>query len=111
MNVIASDVIPTKGLTILYKWGNEQLDRKVYQFPIGFTYEIENPYIEAAISGHSYVFRPQTATITGTMGGTSETVTVQYDVALDLYQNTLHIVNVDEITVTTEGGDTIGVIT
>ena len=111
MNVIASDVIPTKGLTILYKWGNEQLDRKVYQFPIGFTYEIENPYIEAAISGHSYVFRPQTATVSGTMGSTAQTVTVQYDVALDLYQNALHIVNVDEITVTTEGSETIGVIT
>lgn len=110
MNMIAADVIQTKGLTVLYKWGNEQLDRKVYALPVGFVYEIENPYIESIMNGHQYVFRPQTPTITGTMTN-KKTVTVQYDAALDLYQNTLHVVNVDEITVTTEGADTVGVIT
>lgn len=109
MNLIASNAIPTVGLTILYKYGSRQLKKKAYALPVGFAYNIQNPYIETNDGTHHYVFRPQTEAVTGTIT-VSTTVTVQYDVALDLYQGTLYIANVDEINVVVEGEDTIGVI-
>lgn len=110
LNVTACVDIETALLTVLYKKGTRQLDRKEYALPVGYAYSIENPYIDISYSGHRYILRPQTEAVEGTLTGDT-TVTVQYDVALDLYKGTLHIINVDEITVTTEDEDTVGVIT
>lgn len=110
LNVTACVDIETATLTVLYKKGTRQLDHKEYALPVGYAYSIENPYIDISYGGHRYIMRPQTEAVEGTLTGDT-TVTVQYDVALDLYKGTLYVVNVDEITVTTEGQDTVGVIT
>lgn len=110
MSVTACVDIETATLTVLYKKGSKQLDRKEYALPVGYAYSIDNPYIDISYSGHRYILRPQTAAVEGTLTEAT-TVTVQYDVALDLHNGTLYIANVDEITVTTEGEDTVGVIT
>ena len=110
MKMIAATAIPTALLTVLYKYGGRQLDRKEFYLPAGFPYEIDNPYIESSYGGHRYVFRPQTAKVSGTLPAAGDTATVNYDVALDLYRNTLYIANVDGITVTTEQENTVGVI-
>lgn len=110
LNVTACVDIETATLTVLYKKGTRQLDRKEYALPVGFAYSIENPYIDISYGGHRYIMRPQTEAVEGTLTGDT-TVTVQYDVALDLHKGTLYVVNVDEITVTTEGQDTVGIIT
>ena len=46
----------------------------------------------------------------GTMVAGGLTVTVYYEIALDLYEGVLHVISVDEITEQSSGGETIGVI-
>ena len=110
INMIASDNIPTAKLTINYMYGDMKLMKKKYALPIGFEYEIENPYIQKQVSGtHHYLFRPLNESVTGTMTQNT-TVTVEYSIALENDDGLLYIANVDEIEVITEYSDTIGVI-
>ena len=112
MNLIAADAIPLSFLTVVYKNGTRQIDKKMYAMPTGYEYEIENPYIdEENYKGHRYIHRPLTESITGTLSY-SKTVTVQYEVAIDLDIETgvLFVNSVSIFTTRTEDEKTIGVI-
>ena len=96
-------------LTIICKWDGKQIDRKRYTLPVGYAYTIPNPYIDMTIDRHRYIFRPLTENTTGTLPAGGATVTVQYEVALDLHKGVLHVISVDEVTEETDE-ITIGVI-
>ena len=51
------------------------------------------------MEGHRYILRPTAAAVTGTMVAGGVEVEQTYAEALDLHDGTLHITNVDEITV------------
>ena len=94
-------------LTVKYVWDGVNLGKKVYYFPANYTYSIANPFLDKKMNGHRYIFRPTTASVTGTLTD-STTVTVQYSVALDAYKNEqgkriLHVMDVDSLTETTVG--------
>ena len=97
-------------LTIKYMYGSTQLDMRVYTLPVGYSYTITNPFIDIYMNGHRYVFRPTTAAVVGTLTSAGATVTVNYAVALDLYQGVLHVISVDSITEDTSGDYDVGVI-
>ena len=65
-------------------WGTVQVAKRVYYFPKGYTYSITTEYIDQRISGHRYIFRPTTATVTGTLSADA-TQNVSIEVALDYY--------------------------
>lgn len=115
LHLIGAAILPTAPLTITYKYENRKLDRKTYYLPVGFEFEIPNPYIDKTIRRHRYILRPLNEACTGTMVAGGMSVTEQYAVALEQYQNTLHVVSVDAISTVTETEDgetiTIGVIT
>ena len=71
-------------LTILYKWGNTQIASQVYYLPKGYAYSITTEYLDWSMSGHRYIFRPTTATVTGTLTADT-TKTVSVEVALDYF--------------------------
>lgn len=71
-------------LTILYKWGNTQIASQVYYLPKGYAYSITTEYLDWPMSGHRYIFRPTTATVTGTLTADT-TKTVSVEVALDYF--------------------------
>jgi len=73
-------------------------------------FSITNPYLDKMRNGHRIIYRPTTENAEGTMVAGGLTVTVNYEIALDLYEGVLHIVSVDEITEQSSGGETIGVI-
>jgi len=82
----AQDVDGAK-LTILYKWGewgNTQIASRVYYLPKGYAYSITTEYLDWPMSGHRYIFRPTTATVTGTLTADT-TKTVSVEVALDYF--------------------------
>lgn len=110
ITLVAADTVAGATLTVTYKYGTTILSMKKYVLPVGYTYTIDNPYIDKIMDNHRYVFRPTTATVTGTMASGGSTETVQYAVALDLYEDVLQVISVDDITTTTEGGKTVGVI-
>lgn len=98
MHLTASSKVVTGKLKVVYKWGTKSLNKNVYYLSVGAAYRIENPYFDMTMGGHRYVFRPETAAVTGTMQAGGATVTVQYDVALDLYKGVLHVISVDQVT-------------
>ena len=85
-------------LKILYKYNGMQIGKKVYTFPVGYSYSITNPYIDLTMNGHRYIFRPLNENATGTIAAGNNTNTQNYDVALDLHKKVLHVISVDGIT-------------
>lgn len=110
VSLIAAQLKASGNLIITYKWGTMKLKRIKYTFPVGYTYQIVNPYIDTPIERHRYVFRPVNQYATGTIAEGANTNNQTCEVALDLDRNTniLHIISVDEVETTTEDNITIG---
>ena len=96
-------------LTILCMYEDTQIGKQEYTLPVGYIYSIQMLFIDWTMS-HRYIFRPLTAVVSSVMTSAGATVTVNYEVALDLYQGVLGIYNVDDITTVTEDGVVVGVI-
>lgn len=86
-------------LTVVCTWNGVQVDLRTYTLPVGYEYSISNRYIDISMDGHRYILRPTAAAVTGTMAEGGATVEQTYAEALDLHGDTLHITNVDAITV------------
>lgn len=110
IKLVAAGDVETATLTVLYKYGTTTIGQMQYVLPVGYVYTIDNPYLDKVLDGHRYIFRPTTATVTGTVASGGNTINVAYEAALDLYQGILHVIGVDEITEESSGGITIGVI-
>ena len=110
MLLTAAESVTGAKLVILYMWDDMQIGRAEYTFPVGYSYTIQNLFIDWTMNGHQYVFRPTTATVTGTMTSAGATETVNYAVALDLFEGVLHVISVDSVTVDSSGDYVIGVI-
>ena len=108
--LVACENVSVAKLTILCKYGDVQIGKQEYTLPVSYTYSIQMLFIDWTMSKHRYIFRPLTSVVTGTLTNQGATVTVNYEVALDLYQGVLSIYNVDDITTTTEDGVVVGVI-
>lgn len=114
MKLGACVTVPCHKLTISYiSLDNPQIliAKRTYRLPEGFPYSISNPYLTLAYLRHEYVFRPTTNAVTGTMGNTDRTATVNCRIALDLDMNEriLQIISVDDVerVAKTESGETI----
>ncbi len=105
IELTACDSVAGAKLTVKYIWDGVNLGKRVYVFPVGYQYSIENPYLDKQINKHRYIFRPTTEAVTGTMTAQGATVTVQYATALDLYKKNgkrvLYIISVDKLTTET----------
>ena len=110
LHLMAAENRPAAELVVTYVCNNAVLGQQRYTLPVGYSYSIDNPYLDITRDGHRYIYRPTTAQITGTMASGGRTVTVDYAVALDLYKGVLHVISVDGIEEVTESGETIGVI-
>lgn len=110
VSLIAAQLKASGNLVITYKWGTMKLKRIKYTFPVGYTYQIVNPYIDTPIERHRYVFRPVNQYAMGTIAEGANTNNQTCEVALDLDRDTniLHIISVDEVETTTEDNITIG---
>ena len=111
LKLTACDNVAGAKLTILCEYDGTQIGKSEYFLPVGYAYSIQMLFIDWTMGGHRYIFRPTQAAVTGTMTAQSATVTVQYEVALDLHKGVLAVYNVDDITTKTEDGLTVGVIT
>ena len=114
MKLGACEVLKCHKLTISYvSLDNPQMviAKRVYRLPENYPYSITNPYLDFTYKGHQYTFRPTTEAVTGTMGTTNKTATVNCRIALDLDMNTriLRIVSVDDVerVAKTVSGETI----
>lgn len=91
------EVRESANLTITYMWGNKQIGVRSYRLPVGYSYEITNPYLTLIFDHHWYVFRPTSPTISGTIQEGGNTAVQPEEVALDLFENDLMIHSVDTV--------------
>lgn len=84
-------------LVITYLWNRMQVGIRVFRFPIGYRFSVQNPYIEVSMNGHRYVFRPTVENATGVMVEEGVNITQPVKLALDQYDGYLHVLSVDEV--------------
>ena len=106
LKLTACESVTGADLTINYVYSGGRIGQAKYFLPVGYSFSIENPYIDRTHEGRRFIYRPQTENATGTMVSGGMTVTVQYDVALYEYDGTLTVYYVDGVE--TESG--VGVI-
>lgn len=82
--------------------GNIVLATRVHVFPVGYGYEIENPWLDITIGSTRYYFRPVTAKTSGTMTSESVVVTVQCHICLihNTKTGVLKVISVDGVSST-----------
>ena len=110
LKLVAVERRPSAYLVINYRYDGKRIGKAKYRLPVGYTYTIENPYLDQTDNGRRRVYRPLTESVTGTLPANGAVENVNYDIALELYQGVLHIISVDEVTEQSSGGETIGVI-
>lgn len=89
-------------LTVIYKYGNTEISRAEYYWPIDYPFDIENPWFDVTWLGTRYIFKPLQASITGVMTQEGETIVQEYTPALEYRDGDLYIISVDDYS--TEGG-------
>lgn len=111
LKMVGVQAVESAELVVTYLWDGTRLSEDRYRLPVGTSYEIDTRYVDQVLNGHRYIFRPDTDKISGTMTSAGATVTVNCEIALDLFGGVLHVISVDqadEIT-ETEDGKTIHV--
>jgi hypothetical protein len=96
MHFTAVEVRESAALSIAFTWEGRQVGYRVFRFPVGYDFEVENPYIDVCSNGHRYVFRPLDKTVSGTMPAEGIIVTQPVEIALDMFEGKLHVVSVDK---------------
>ena len=110
LEIVAADVVEGAKLTVNYMYQGGKIGSASYFLPVGYAFSIQNPYIDRTLQGRRTIYRPLTASATGTIVSGGTTVNVSYEIALDAYKDVLSVYAVDDITVRTVSGDQVGVI-
>lgn len=94
------DELASAKLIINYLHGNQRIYRKKFRFPIGYQYDIVNPYPDIDRPNHRYVYRPVNANATGTIVSGENVDNEDCEIALHFYyeDDVLYVVSVDELT-------------
>ena len=106
LKIVASEVRTLTALLIKYMYENVNVATKRYNFPEGYNYQIENPYIDKASGTHRYIFRPVNQYATGTIVQGTNINEQDVEIALHWYgeEKLLHVVSVSEIEYDSEEG-------
>lgn len=108
IRIVQTDVTEGGSLIIKYMYGDQQIGIQSYLFPVGYQYQIENPYIDLTTGTRRRIYRPQVKYAEGTVTSEGITDEEQYDIALEFATSILRIYSVDQITQSEEGVVTIG---
>lgn len=98
IELVAVEARDSAVITIRYMWGTKKIGANQYRLPVGYSYEIENKFMKKKRAGHTYVFRPASATTSGTVVAGGSTIDVQVTVALDYFRGKLRLYYVDSAT-------------
>lgn len=109
LKLVGAAMVECAKLTVNFMHNNKRIGRQTYTLPVGYQFSIESQYLDKTTGGHRYIYRP-TENAEGTMIAGGLTIDIDYEIALDLYKNVLHIISVDDVTEQSSGGETIGVI-
>ena len=97
LHIMQTDQVNGDTLVILYKYGNSQIGRVEYYFPVGYSYTIENPFLDVTAGGRRRVYRPLAEAASGVIvdGGVEDEE--QYEIALEYKENVLAVFSVASV--------------
>lgn len=110
LSLIGAEAVEDAKLTINYTYQSGIIGKQTYYLPVGMTFAVSNPYIDRSYEGRRYIYRPQSATVTGTMVDGGLTVTQPCDVVLEYREERLYVYSVDSIVKQGSSGTYTGVI-
>lgn len=109
LHLTAADNRESGALTIVYKYEYRQLDARRYVLPVGYNYEILNPFFDVTVNRLRYVYRPLNEAATGTIVAGENEAVEMYELALEWEQTDngfeLEIISVDDIYIDDGGYD------
>lgn len=99
IKIVASEIRGLKNLTIHYMYKTAALSDKKYSFPIGYQYQITNPFLDKTSNDDRFIYRPVNKYATGTIVSGSNVNTQQTEIALryNSKKDTLLIISVSTI--------------
>lgn len=97
LKIMQMDTIDGVKLIVKYMYDGKQLAKRTYYFPAGYEYEIENPFLDKTQNKRRRVYRPLNESISGTMPAQTETVSQEYEIALEMHKKVLKIYSVDSV--------------
>ena len=105
IKLMQTDVVESGTLYIIRRYGNLEIGNAVYLFPIGYSYTIQNIYVDLISGGNRRtVYFPLQPNATGTMSSEEVTDIEYYGIALIFYGGILDVLSVDEVESKTEDG-------
>ena len=110
LSLIGTEAVEGAKLTINYTYQSGIIGKQTYYLPVGMTFAISNPYIDRTWQDRRYIYRPQSATVTGTMVDGGLTVDQPCDVVLEYRDERLYVYSVDAIVKQGDSGIYTGVI-
>ena len=110
LKIMQMDTIDGAKLIVKYMYDGKQIGKRTYYFPVGYQYEIENPYKDITKNKRRRVYRPLNDSISGTMPNETTTVTQQYHIALEFHKKVLKVLSVDSVEMQTIGDYNVVVI-
>lgn len=105
LHLSAAESVDGARLTIQYKWGSVIVALRSYFLPKNFPYSITTEYLDTIISGHRYIFRPLTASVSGTLTENT-TVTVNVEIAIDYFTQAIS----DKSIVLAQRGEVLAIV-
>lgn len=97
--VLVTEVRELSTLKIYYRYQGVAIAVKTYQFPEGYSYQIQNPYFNVSNGAHRYIYRPVEEYATGTIVAGENVNNQQVEIALHWYdsEKLLHIISVSDM--------------
>jgi hypothetical protein len=84
LHLTGAEAVEIVKLTILYKWGNVQVAKRVMSIPKDYLFETTTDYLDWTYNGHRYIFRPTAKKVSVTIQEDS-TVIVNVVIAIDYF--------------------------
>ena len=109
LKIPAATAVESAVLTVIYTCDGHEIARAAFTFPVGYGYSVQNPYLDLTGGSHRIIYRPTSATTTGTVAAGGSTVYVACAPALDMDLNAkeLTVISVDSATQDQNGVVTI----
>lgn len=83
LKIQAANAVEADTLAVVYLCGVDELGRKEYLLPIGYTYSIQNPYLDLMPDAVRRIYRPVNEYASGTVVSGGVTDNEQYEVAVE----------------------------
>ncbi len=103
IKLVQTDVVEGGNLTIICLYNGMQIAVQRYTLPVGYSYQIENPFVDSTIGMVRRIYRPVEEYATGTVASSGTVDEEQYAIALEHKDQILTIYSVDDFTVSEQG--------